>query len=323
MSEFVRRIEGVNYIDAERLWASIEGVPLADRLRQLMINAGVAFFDEGKRAVKEPIVGISGLGGFPIHFDETTPEGKIRVGIAEGTPEQHFNELKKTRGFAGFITTANSGDKSPEAMDDMTTRLGHASKLRTTMLDTMFIGYSGGIEPNFGRLYKYATHLGVTTFARIAAQSAPPIAVQDPAYVDVALAAYEALKGIITGQVLPKDRAERLDALEDINGLLPKNAALACMVDADLNTWRMMMSILSDKGQERAWHGVMALLNDQLFALFPEHFKHSSAHGYEMPAHLPSHAEWSAKRGAVPTVIDTSRTQMNEGPARGTNAEKQ
>ena len=45
---FIRKISGVPYLDEVRLWAQVsqKGVPVPDRLREIMKLVGVRFFDE-------------------------------------------------------------------------------------------------------------------------------------------------------------------------------------------------------------------------------------------------------------------------------------
>src|SRR5262249_13069410 len=86
------------------------------------------------------------------------------------------------------------------------------------------------------------------------------------------------------------------DRHERVNALWPNSRALILMVNADLANLRGTFPDLSDPGQEREYHRILARINDTLYPLFPEILKHSSAYGYEMPRHWPDRAQWEADR---------------------------
>jgi hypothetical protein len=279
MGECVRNIGGVTYIDMERLWHAVDGVAIADKLAAILAAAGVTFFDDKRQFVNRPVVAVTGFGGFPVSFDAKTPEGQVVLNGRAAPPADHLAEMQKTRGLAGMITNLNSGKHDAAAMDELTTKLGHFSKLRTTIIDLHIFGYPAAIEANFMRLYKYAVHVGCLTVTRNAAQANPPWVLLDPAHLPAAQelrAKFTVDKPALKGEALK-------DYQEGVFGLQPKNAAMALMLNIDLNNLKGTMGDIADPGQEIAWRRLLALLNNQMHALFPAFFKPTAEYGLELP----------------------------------------
>lgn len=287
MNSCVRKIEGVTYIDMERLWALVESLPVGKKLSSFLVHSGVTFFDAECFFVNKPVVAVTGFGGFPISFDEKTPEGQIIINHRAAKPESHLAEMQKTRGLAGLITNMNSGKHSVVSMDQLTTKLSHFSKTRTNIIDLHIFGYPAAIEPNFMRLYKYAGHVGCLTLTRTAAQSNPPWVILDPAHLPLA----RSLRGAMDLSLPSSLKGEALkDYQEGIFGFHPKNAAMVLMLNIDLQNLRGTMRELADQGQETAWCRIIALLNDQMNILFPDFFEPTSSYNYEFPTHWGSGA---------------------------------
>lgn len=280
MDSCVRKIDGVTYIDMARLWALIDAAPIADKLAALLDGAGVAFFDDKREFVKTPVAAVTGFGGFPVSFTASTPKEQITVNHRTASPQDHLSEMQITRGLAGMITNLNSGRHDAPSMDELTTKLAHFSKLRTTVIDLHIFGYPAAIEANFMRLYRYATHVGCLTVARNAAQANPPWFVLDPAHLAIA----QELRATLKIEAKPGLKGEALkDYQEGVFGLQPKNAAMALMLNIDLNNLCGTMGDIADPGQEMAWRRILALLNDQMHALFPALFKPTADYEFELP----------------------------------------
>ena len=283
-----RTIDGVTYIDAEKLWAGIAEAPNKHKSQQFMKDAGVAFFDKECNFVKKPVVGITGFGGFPVTFSKKA--GEITVNGRAAAPLEHLAELKKTRGFAGQVTNMNTGSHAPEAMDDLTSQLGHLSKLRTTVLDVLVTGYPAAIEANFARWYGGGglTHIGLQTMCRTVSQSAPPVYVGEPEFLEAAQKVRAATMDALAAVGKTGRKGESLkDAQEDLNGLFPKNAATTIFFSGTLKAFESKMWELNpESGQETAFRHVLALLNDSLVGLFPEFFRPNVAYDYFPPEHF-------------------------------------
>ncbi len=309
MSEFTRNIGGTLFLDETRLWGAISSpaTPVSARLRQFMRLAGVRFFDEeegGYNFVREPLVAVTGFGGFPVTFDDSTPEGYIIVNKTTLSPAAVVDEFANTMGRAGFYSYMNSGNLSPEAMDALTTRFGHLSKAHTVNFDLSVMGYSAAIEGNLMLQRRWFNHVGRLTNTRTLAQSDPPLVVADPGDLPLAMV----LRAAIAEQLSKVPRPERgaltsaeyrtllADHDERINGYWPQNRAMVLMVNAGLSNLRGTISDLGDPGQEREYHHILALTSDCLRPMFPSILKHSSQYGYDMPKHWTTRAAWEAQR---------------------------
>ena len=309
MSEFTRTVDGVTYLDETRLWAAVStrATPVQARLREFLRLAGVKFFDEPEcNFVLQPLVAVTGFGGFPISFDATTPEGHLVLNRATMTPTEIVAGFNNTMGRAGFYSYMNPGNHTPEAMNAVTTKHGHFSKAHTVTVDLALLGYSAAIEGNLMILRRWFNHVGRLTNTRTLAQCDPPLVVMEPEDLSVARAVRSAVAGILSAQAPPK-RGEMpgaqyqellSDYYERVNGLWPNSRALILMVNAEMSNLRSTMPDIADKGQEREQRRLLAMLNDTLRPLFPEMLKHSSEYGYEMPQHWPARQAWEKKKGS-------------------------
>lgn len=311
MGEFVRKIDGVTYLDGTRLWKAVstKDVPVPERLREFMRLGGVRFFDEedgGYNFVLQPIAVVTGFGGFPVQFDENTPEGCIELIGRAVTPQEIVTEFQNTMGRAGFYTYMNPGNHDPARMDEITTYHGHLSKAHAIQIDMSLMGYSAAIEGNLMLLRRWFNHVGRLTNTRTNAQSNPPLVVMDPCGLSVAQTIRSRVEKFVEiqekperGNLSPSSYRETLaDHFEQVNALWPNSRALILMLNSGLNNLHGCMGMLSDPGQEREMHHMLARINDNLFPLFPKILKHSSTYGYEMPKHWPDYQQWGAQKGA-------------------------
>lgn len=310
-SEFIRLIDGVTYLDETRLWASVSSrdTKVATRLSRFLQGAGVRFYDEepgGYKFIQQPAVAITGFGGFPLSFDDTTAPGHVVLNKRVVTPAEILEEFRNTMGRAGFYSYMNPGNLTPDAMDAVTTKHRHFSKAHCVNIDMALLGYSAAIEGNLMILRRWFNHVGRLTNTRALAQSSPPLVVMEPGDLALAKALRFASAGLIEENPrpstagLPADKARELiaDYHERINGFWPHNRALILMVNADLSNLRGTMGDIADGGQELECRRLLALMNDALYALFPCMLKHSSAYGYEMPLHWTMREAWEAQRDA-------------------------
>lgn len=311
MSEFTRKIGGTVFLDETRLWAAVsnQDTPAPRRLSEFMRLAGVRFFDErrnGYNFVLEPLAAVTGFGGFPISFDASTPAGCFYLNGALVTPSAVLEQFKNTMGRAGFYSYMNPGNHAPTKMDEVTTRLAHFSKAHTVTVDMAVLGYSAAIEGNLMKLRPWVNHVGRLTNTRTLAQSCPPLVVMDPADLQLAQRVRASVSRLLSdvqvprkGVDQPREQYQELlaDHYERVNALWPNSRALILMVNAGLSDLRGTMGDIADKGQEREYHNILALINDNLWSLFPQMFRHSSSYGYQMPHHWPGRARWEAARG--------------------------
>jgi hypothetical protein len=299
MSNFIRHINGVAYVDETRLWAAVSDKehPLASRLGEIMRLAGVQFFEPenyGNKFVKEPLVAISGFGGFPVSFDETTPEGKLKILGAVLSPEEIVLALHNTMGRAGFYSYLNPGNHSPTDMNAITSKHRHFSKAHTAVVDLAIFGYSAAIEGNLMLLRRWFNHVGRLTTTRCHAQSAPPLVVMQPEDLPLAKALYESTQNALALVTPPVKRPQETtaeyqenlaDYWERVNSYWPINKALILMVNADLSDLKSTMGDIADKGQEKEARQLLAKINDCLLPLFPELFQPAASYDYQKPAH--------------------------------------
>lgn len=306
---FIRKISGVPYLDEVRLWAQVsqKGVPVPDRLREIMKLVGVRFFDEEPgqyNCVLQPCVAITGIGGLPLSFDDKTPNGHFEIMGSAVSPESIIAALKERMGIAGFYSAANSGNHSPKSMNEMTTLFGHFSKAHAATIDISVFGYSAAIEGNIMMLRPWFNHVGRMTNTRILAQSNPPLVVLDPDYLSSAMAVRQTIASILENIPRPsleglsqeKKRERLADHFEYVNGMWPNSRALMVTISADLKNWSATMGDIGDLGQELEQRRILAMINDMLVTLFPELFRHSSTYGYEMPHHWPARPMWEQQR---------------------------
>lgn len=296
MPGLTRTIDGVIYLDESRLWSAIKDVPVPSKLSQFLRFAGVRFFDEhegGYEFVKKPVVAITGFGGLPVSFDDSTPPGHLMLNGTATTPANILRAFSNTMGRAGFYSYMNPGNHTPEAMDAITTRHGHFSKAHTVTVDMAVLGYSAAIEGNLMLLRRWFNHVGRLTNTRALAQSSPPLVVLDPAELELAKAARTAIKSVLSGSSKPargelsdaEYREKVADYYERVNALWPTSRALVLMINADLSNLRGTMGDIADLGQELEIRRILALMNDNLRPLFPDILKPSSHYGWAAPSH--------------------------------------
>lgn len=319
-NKLTRTINGVVYLDETRLWkeVSTKETPLPRRLSEIMRLAGVRFYDEepdGYNFVRQPLVAVTGFGGFPVSFDDTTPEGHLIVNSAVRTPAEILGEFQNTMGRAGFYSYLNPGNLSADAMDAVTTQHGHFSKAHTVVLDLAVLGYSAAIEGNEMILRRWFNHVGRLTNTRCQAQSDPPLVVMEPEDLADAQAARSAIAAVrsklkppVRGEIGEAEHRERVaDFYERVNAYWPNSRALILMVNADLANLRGTMPDIADKGQELEQRRLLSMMNDLFRRLYPVMFKHSSAYGYEMPAHWPDRMVWELERAAFQASVNSSK----------------
>jgi hypothetical protein len=306
---FLRKIDGVPYLDETRLWSAVstKKTPIQHRLQEFMRQGGVRFFDEepgGYKYILQPSVAITGFGGIPVKFNDKTPADHVEFMKVPVKPSDILAEFKNTMGRAGFYSYMNPGNHTPEAMDGITTKLSHFSKAHTVPVDMALLGYSAAIEGNMMLLRRWFNHVGRCTNTRAAAQADPPLVVMEPSDLPLAKAVRGAIADILSKLPLPRkdgidkeENRERLaDHFERVNGLWPNSRGLVLMVNADISNLRSTMGDIADKGQELEQRRLLAMVNDTLQPLFPEMLKHSSSYGYEMPAHWPDKAAWQKQK---------------------------
>lgn len=312
MSQFIRRIDGTVFLDETRLWAALStpATPVSQRLRQYLRLAGVRFHDEeegGYNFVLEPQVAVIGFGGFPVSFNDDTPAGHIVVNKTVVTPTELVEQFANTMGRAGFYSYMNSGNHTPEQMDEVTTKCGHFSKAHTVNVDLSIMGYSAAIEGNLMLQRRWFNHVGRLTNTRTIAQCDPPLLIADPHDLPLAKVIRASIADAVGKIKRPEKgwnskagyRALIADHDERVNAFWPQNRCMILMINAGLSNLRGTVSDLGDAGQEREYHHILALITDALRPMFPAFLKHSSEFEYVMPCHWPSWSVWNAEREKV------------------------
>ena len=105
MNKVLKKIDGVQYINAKELWGSIVGIQSCERMRGLMTLGGVRFFDADRFLIAEPSINIVGFGGFPVLWGDKTPLDHIELSVAEGKsfhPSAVNDAFADMMGLSGF-----------------------------------------------------------------------------------------------------------------------------------------------------------------------------------------------------------------------------
>lgn len=287
--KYVRIIDGITFIDALALENSIDkSIPAKDRLRQKMINAGVEFWDDEKTIVKQPIIGISAIGGFSVSLDKGLPSGMIYLHMGENkvgplTPTQLADGLRDTMGFQSTHTNMNPNKKTARELYDVTIRLGHLSITHSAYIGVYALGISKKAELEFD-VKRDLIHLARETSARTAAQDEPTLVAMTAEGAVVSAAVRKSTLEILAG--FKRNDKPTQDLREEQNSLFPLSGTVSLGLNGTVRNFGKMMADINDKGKELEYRNILALLNDSLHGLLPEVFPSTEkTYDYAYPSH--------------------------------------
>lgn len=308
-NKYVRVIRGITFIDSVALELSIDkSTPAKDRLRQKMIHAGVAFWNESQTIVKKPVIGISSIGGFSVSLEGLIPEGmiKLRMGKITLGPvmlESLAEGLRETMGMQSAPTYMNSNAKSPKELYVTTVDHGHFSIAHGAGLGILCLGISKKAELEFD-VQRDLVHLARETSARCAAQDAPTMVAMTAsgaAFSEEILAS--------TAKILDQFKKEgaTLDWREERNSLYPLSATVSLGINGTLRNFQKLVADVNSEGKELEYRNALALINDSFHGFFPELFKSSASYGHQYPV------TWVESDGASSELAKEQPSEISNG----------
>ena len=288
MTSIVKKIDGVRYIKAEKLWESIHGLEPSERARALMASGGVRFFDEEQFLIAEPTVSVIGFGGLPVIWSDETPQDQIELSLTKGAsfhPSGVGEAFSRMMGIAGFCTYLNPKDISALDMSEKMRDLNHFSAAHTAIINLLILGASTAVENEFN-CQRDLIHLSRLTEARTASQSLPSVVVLYPEFVDLFRAVYKETVRVLDGFARSETHYGRGDFLEARNVVFPASKATLFIISGTLRNLQKLVPSLSDGGKEEEYKRIIAKMNNTLAILFPDLFRHSNESGYTFPDHF-------------------------------------
>ncbi len=288
MTNISKKINSVRYINAEKLWGSIEGLEANERARALMASGGVRFFDAGQFLIAEPTVSVVGFGGFPVVWSDETPQDQIELSVTMGAPfhpSAVAEAFSRMMGIAGFCTYLNPKNISALGMSKRMKDMHHFSSAHTVVINLLVLGASTAVENEFN-CQRDLVHLSRLTEARTASQSLPPIVVLYPEFVDPFRKVYKEIVRILDEIPRSKVHCSRSDFLESRNIAFPAAKGTLFIISGTLRNLQKLALSLSDGGKEEEYKRIIAKMNNALAILFPDVFSPSSEQGYRFPDHF-------------------------------------
>lgn len=287
MSNVIRQINNVRFINARNLWKSIEGVTVKNRLRAILRASDVSFFDEQCNFVKCPQVGIVGVGGIPIVWDDSLDKNQMALGTAPQigiSPKNISNNMLEMAAFGGYNSYLNPNDKKPDEFMSVLLDKKHYSTTHMLVLNIMILGVSSLAENEFN-CQRDILHLARLTEARTKAQNNPPVCVLYPELLEAAQKILHHSQSIISDfQSSQKELTS--DYIEASNVLFPAAKATLFTITSSVRNLLKLTSFIGDAGKEEEMKRALALLNDSLNALFPKIFPPTESYDYRYPEHL-------------------------------------
>lgn len=284
--EVYRDINNIRFIDSYQLWASVAQFNPENKSRYLMKNGGVKFYDGDHLFVKQPSVAITGVGGIPIRWTKYTPTDTVEFSCTPDTPLS-ISSLRQSMldlmGFGGFYTYLNPRDQSPQSLQQIMTEKQHFSTAHSAYLNFVILGISTAVENEFNS-QRDIIHLSRLTEARTQSQSNPSVVVLFPEYLDSYRNILEHTKKTLAAQT--EQSLNKADNLEVRNLVFPAAKATILGINASLRNMQKLVANIQDKGKEEEYKRVLAMINDNLAALFPNMFETSSNLGFTYPSHF-------------------------------------
>lgn len=282
-NQIVKTIDGVNFINPGELWKSMQGIPSDKRIRALLEVAGATFYDEGKKFVKKPQVGVIGVGGLPVTWNHDDPSNQIALTNLPNSPfdpSRITESVNAMSAYGGFMTYLNPNDRLEADFSDRLFEHSHLSTMHMTMLNIIILGVSTAVENEFC-CQRDLVHLARLTEARTKAQADPPICILYPEILSTA-------EQLVEMSPISKLSPRNNDYREAINILHPAAKATVFVVSGSLKNFRSLVDLLDDEGKEEEMKRVLAMANDTLSGLFPKVFKKTSDYQYNYPTHFLS-----------------------------------
>ncbi len=276
-------INGGRFIQSKILWDSCRGVESHDRFRSLMRSGGVTFFDQEGFFIQKPSVGITGIGGIPIVWEETTPDDEIGFILPKSTffnLEQLTEAMTEMMGYGGFFSYLNPKDTSSADLVSKMNKKGHLSTGHTVYINFVVLGISTSVENEFNS-QRDLIHLARFTEARTKSQNLPSVVVLYPEYLELYKKIFHLTKNEVENYTTPDNQLTISENLEVRNLIFPSAKATGFMMSATIRNLQKLVSALTDEGKEEEYKRVLSLINDSLHLVLPEIFKPTKDYGYQ------------------------------------------
>lgn len=268
-----KKIRGANVTDLKALWDSLKGIEQERKIKNLLANAGVEFYDNGLTFIKKPFVSLVALGGVPIHLNEQQTEDQLALSLMPNSPFT-FNELRSEfsamMGYSSNLSYLNPKDVEASQMGRKTIQLGHHSVAHTTVLSMFIAGVSIACEAEFNT-QRDLIHLSRITVARTKAENSPPVVVHDEKILSSYQVVLQAIKNQVEDARIKFGQSQ--DVLEAVNLMYPAAKGTAIMFTGSLNAFKKLTNQRSDKGKELEYRNILSQMNKTLNSVFPELFQ--------------------------------------------------
>lgn len=269
-SPYVKMINGILFIDAEALDASVPAtVPAKDRLRQKMIHAGVVFWDAENTIVQTPVIAITTVGGFLVKLTDDLKPDEIKLNVGEQSVRLNAKDIveamKKTMGLQSTHTYMNPNAKSLTELYELTTKYNHYSFAHAETIGFMVLGLSKQAECEFD-YQRGLLHLARETSARHACQDQPAFVAMSETGVEIGSAILKATEKVRAGAA---SSIKKLDDREEVNAFWPCGTAVSFGINATLRNYQKLFGTSGSAEYMR----VLRAIHQPLSYWFPELFK--------------------------------------------------
>ena len=271
----------VRVLDSEAWWETVHGLKTKDRLRDLLREAGVGFWEGDYNYVREPTVSLVAIGGIPLRLTpHSGARGWVELGVgARGhgpvvSLSDLASSLRVAMGLASFPSYLNPKDASPSRMFDIIADHGHFSVGHVPSVSFMLCGHSCAVENELNS-QRDIVHLARLTVARTAAQADPPLVVPH----ETLLPTYRAIRKHTTSVL--RDTAGKAarpsgvsvgDWQEGRFTAFPAAKAQLIQITGSLRNLQKLVGDLHATGKEREYRVALRHMNDVLHALLPDMF---------------------------------------------------
>jgi len=278
----VKHVSGVDMIDAEAWWGSVQETPVREKLSELLANAGVEFWDDSRDFVKTPTVSLSAIGGIPLRLrGGDIPDGCVELSIGGSGPVVSIadlaDSLRRQMGMAAFPSYLNPKGIAPLPMWNVVAEHRHFSVGHSASLSFVMAGHSCAVENEFN-CQRDVVHLGRLTVARTAAQVRAPVVVP----FEELLPAYKMVKMTVDEQIAEtKNRPEGVsvgDWQEARFTIASASKAHLAVITGSLRNFQKLVGEISSGGKEREYIELLRKLNDSLHGILPDMFQPSDSY---------------------------------------------
>jgi len=284
-NKIYKDINRIRFFDGVTLFESIRDTPIQDKLRIILSNSGVGFYDYQKNFVKKPSVGIIGIGGLSFDFSKATKNIHIRNSNASLNIDEIKDIFSPMSAVGGYMSYLNSGNLDVQQMINVMTKYNHFSTLHMSYINLGIFGISSLVENEFN-CQRDIMHLARITEARTSVQSDPPLTVLYPEY----LPHFKKLLAVSrkerhNSEKLNKSKPSQKNHYEAANSLYPASKTTGLIVSITLKNLLKLVSMLADNGKEEEMKRVLTLINDTCHSLWPSFFKPTREYDYDLPKH--------------------------------------